>query len=53
VREVDNPRILIETRLSHKLPVAMESDVQTAGEFIRFLNQINCVASTVDPFCYH
>jgi hypothetical protein len=30
----------------------MESDVQTVGEFIRFLNQINYVASTVDPFCY-
>jgi hypothetical protein len=50
VREVDYQGIIIEIRLSHKLPVTMESDVQTAGKFIRFRIKSNCVASTVDSF---
>jgi hypothetical protein len=49
VHEVDNQGIIIEIRLSHKLPVTMESVVQTAGKFIRFQIESNCVASTVDP----
>jgi hypothetical protein len=44
VREVDNQGIIIEIRLSHKLLVTMESDVQTAGKFIRFRIKLNCVA---------
>jgi hypothetical protein len=50
VREVDNQGIIIEIRLSHKLHVTMESNVQTAGKFIRFRIESNCVASTIDPF---
>jgi hypothetical protein len=50
VGEVDNQGIIIEIRLSHKLSVIMESDVQTADKFIRFRIESNCVTSTVDLF---
>jgi hypothetical protein len=50
VREVENQGIIIEIRLSHKLPVTMESDVLTTDKFIRFRIESNYVASTVDPF---
>jgi hypothetical protein len=49
VREIDNQRIIIEIRLSQKLPVTVESDVQTADKFIRFRIKSNCVTRTVDP----
>jgi hypothetical protein len=50
VREIDNQGIIIEIRLSHKLHVTMESDVPTAGKFLRFRIESNRVTSTVDPF---
>jgi hypothetical protein len=50
VREIDNQGIIIEIRLSHKLHVTMESDVQTVDKFLKFRIESNRVISTVDPF---
>jgi hypothetical protein len=50
VREIDNQGIIIEIRLSHKLHVTMESDVQTVDKFLKFRIESNRVTSTVDPF---
>jgi hypothetical protein len=49
VREIDNQRIIIEIRLSRKLLVTIESDVQTADKFIRVRIKSNRVTRTVDP----